>query len=162
MNKRDILYEYESKAVELEELTQMLWYIYEDYYTIPEDDLYTKANNYDRLRVFLYNIHNQLNNLQDDVLDYINTAFEEIKEEPVEDTKIAPGIEIKNGILVENGVKQIRMGWDKNYINKVILSDGSVIQNMQCDLKAKIPTDEELKAIDNKNFKSKPKEEENG
>lgn len=157
MNKKDILYEYESKQVELEELNKMLWYVYEDYYSSEKIDLYTKANNYDRLRVFLYNIQNQLNNIQDEMLDFVNKAFEELKEEPVEDTEIAPGVGIKNGIIVENGVKHIRMGWDHQYIKGVILSDGSIIQNMQCDLNAKIPTDEELKAINDKNFK--PKEE---
>lgn len=155
MNKKDIIFEYENKQVQLEEITTMLWYIYEDYYTQGEIDLYTKANNYDRLRVFLYNLHSQLTNLQDEMLDYTNKAFEELKKEPTEDTKIAAGIEIKNGIIVENGVKQIRMGWNHDYINKVILSDGTVIQNMQCDRNAKIPTDEELKTINDKNFISK-------
>lgn len=155
MNKKDIIFEYENKQVQLEEITTMLWYIYEDYYAQGEIDLYTKANNYDRLRVFLYNLYSQLNNLQDEMLDYTNKAFEELKKEPTEDTKIAEGIEIKNGIIVENGVKQIRMGWNHDYINKVILSDGTVIQNMQCDRNAKIPTDEELKTINDKNFISK-------
>lgn len=155
MNKKDILYEYESKQVELEKLNEMLWYIYEDYYSSNNYDLYTKANYYDRLDSFLYNIQNQLNKIQDEMLDYVNKAFEEIKKEPVEDTKIADGIEIKNGIIVENGKKQIRMGWEYSFINKVLLSDGTIIQNMQCDLNAKVPTNEELKAINDKNFKSR-------
>ena len=157
MDKKSILYEYESKQVELEKINQMLWYLYEDYYSSNKIDLYTKANNYERLEPFLYSIQNQLNKMQDEMLDFINKAFEEIKKEPVEDTVIAPGVEIKNGIHIENGVKHIRMGWDHQYIKGVILSDDTIIQNMQCDLNAKIPTDEELKAINDKNFK--PKEE---
>lgn len=157
MNKKDVIYEYESKQVELEELNTMLWYIYEDYYAVEPKDIYTKANNYDRLRVFLYNIQNQLNNIQKEMLDYTNKAFKELKDEPVEDQVIAPGAEIKNGIYVENGVKHIRMGWENGFVKGVILSDGTVLQNMQCDLNAKIPTDEELKAINDKN--NKPKEE---
>lgn len=157
MDKKSILYEYESKQVELEKINQMLWYLYEDYYSSNKIDLYTKANNYERLEPFLYSIQNQLNKMQDEMLDFINKTFEEIKDEPVEDTVIAPGVEIKNGIHVENGVKHIRMGWDYQYIKGVILSDDTVIQNMQCDLNAKIPTDEELRAINDKNFK--PKEE---
>lgn len=155
MDEKSILYEYEGKQIALEQLNQMLWYIYEDYYSSNNYDLYTKANYYDRLGVFLYNIQNQLNNIQDEMLDYTNRAFEKLKKEPVEDTEIAPGVGIKNGIIVENGVKHIRMGWQYDYINKVILSDGTVIQNMQCDRNAKIPTDEELREINNKNNKSK-------
>lgn len=155
MNKKDILYEYEEKQVQLEELDKMLWYIYEDYYTFENQDLYTKANYYDRLRSFLYNIQNQLHNIQQEMLDYINKGFEELKKEPVEDQIISPGVEIKNGIIVENGVKQIRMGWNNTFVHKVMLSDGTVLQNMQCDPNAKIPTDEELKVINDKNYKSR-------
>ena len=162
MNKKDILYEYEEKQVQLEELDKMLWYIYEDYYTFENQDLYTKANYYDRLKSFLYNIQNQLHNIQQEMLDYTNKGFEELKKEPVEDQVISPGVEIKNGIIVENGVKQIRMGWNKDFVHKVILSDGTILQNMQCDPNAKIPTDEELKAINDKNNKSRWEENKNG
>ena len=52
MDKKSILYEYESKQVELEKINQMLWYLYEDYYSSNKIDLYTKANNYERLEPF--------------------------------------------------------------------------------------------------------------
>ena len=162
MNKKDILYEYEEKQVQLEELDKMLWYIYEDYYTFENQDLYTKANYYDRLRSFLYNIQNQLHSIQQEMLDYTNKAFEELKKEPIEDQVISPGVEIKNGITVENGVKHIRMGWKNSFVKGVILSDGTILQNMQCDLNAKIPTDEELKAINDKNYKPRLEEIKNG
>ena len=44
----------------------------------------------------------------------------------------------------ENGIKNIRMGWKNSFIKGVILSDDTIIQNMQCRLDAKIPTDDEL------------------
>ena len=162
MNKKDILYEYEEKQVQLEELDKMLWYIYEDYYTFENQDLYTKANYYDRLRSFLYNIQNQLHSIQQEMLDYTNKAFKELKKEPIEDQVISPGVEIKNGITVENGVKHIRMGWENDFVKGVILSDGTILQNMQCNLNAKIPTDEELKAINDKNYKPRLEEIKNG
>ena len=58
-------------------------------------------------------------------------------------------------MVIEDGIKHIRMGWDKNFIKAVILSDDTVIQNMQCDLDAKIPTDIELKEIDRRNTVNK-------
>lgn len=38
--KRDILSQYESAKINIEEITTMLWYIYEDYYGIIENDIY--------------------------------------------------------------------------------------------------------------------------
>ena len=58
-------------------------------------------------------------------------------------------------MINENGVKQIRMGWKNGFIKSVILNDDTIIQNMQCSLNAKIPTDEELDKIDKENMKSK-------
>lgn len=58
-------------------------------------------------------------------------------------------------MINENGVKQIRMGWKNGFIKGVILNDDTIIQNMQCSLNAKIPTDEELDKIDKENMKSK-------
>lgn len=58
----------------------------------------------------------------------------------------------------ENGIKNIRMGYKNNFIKGVILSDDSIIQNMQCDINAKIPTDEELDKIDKENSKRKQDE----
>jgi len=54
----NMLFEYESKHAEFEDITMMLWYVLEDYYVgFGKADLYTKANNYDRLNCYLSNIH---------------------------------------------------------------------------------------------------------
>lgn len=58
-------------------------------------------------------------------------------------------------MTIENGVKHIRMGWKNSFIKGVILSDDTIIQNMQCILKAKIPTNEELDKIDKENMQRK-------
>lgn len=58
-------------------------------------------------------------------------------------------------MIIENGIKHIRMGWKNDFIKGVILSDGTILQNMQCKLDAKIPTDEELNKIDKENMKNK-------
>ena len=58
----------------------------------------------------------------------------------------------------EKGIKNIRMGYKNNFIKGVILSDDSIIQNMQCDINAKIPTDDELNKIDKENLKRKQDE----
>lgn len=56
----DLLSKYECDQAELEEIVEMLWYVYEDYYSNLKIDIFTKANNYDRLRVFLFNIFSLL------------------------------------------------------------------------------------------------------
>ena len=61
-------------------------------------------------------------------------------------------------MIEENGIKNIRMGWKNSFIKGVILSDDSIIQNMQCSKNAILPTNEELEKIDKLNRKSKEKE----
>lgn len=56
-------------------------------------------------------------------------------------------------MIIENGIKHIRMGWENDFIDKIILTDGTILQNMQFRLDAKIPTDEELEKINYKNMK---------
>lgn len=58
-------------------------------------------------------------------------------------------------MIIENGIKHIRMGWKNSFIKGVILNDDTVLQNMQCSLSAKIPTDEELDKINKENMESK-------
>lgn len=58
-------------------------------------------------------------------------------------------------MINKNGIKHIRMGWKNSFIKGVILNDDTIIQNMQCSLNAKIPTDEELDKIDKENIESK-------
>ena len=138
--KNDFFTDYDSAQCELEQISEMLWYVYEDYYSSTKEDIYTKANYYDRVGVFIYNIQNSLLNLSKEMAEKINARP---KNKLVKDQVIAPGAEVKNGIYVENGVKHIRMGWENDFVKGVILSDGTILQNMQCNLNAKIPTDEE-------------------
>lgn len=60
-------------------------------------------------------------------------------------------------MIIENGTKNIRMGWKNSFIKKIILNDGAEIENMQCNLSATLPTDEELDKIDKYNLEDKEK-----
>lgn len=86
--KRDILSQYESAKINIEEITTMLWYVYEDYYGITENEIYTKANNYDRLGTYLYNIHSLLLSQQKEMEEIIDKTYEEIKSIKQENEKI--------------------------------------------------------------------------
>lgn len=56
-------------------------------------------------------------------------------------------------MIIENGIKHIRMGCKNDFVNAVILSDGTILQNMQCRLEAKVPSDEELERVNRQNMK---------
>lgn len=71
----------EQSEIELEEITTMLWYIMEDYYVPKTQDLYTKANSFDRLQTFLYNIHTLLLNTQKDMQEFVENTYKADKEE---------------------------------------------------------------------------------
>lgn len=86
--ERDILSQYESAKINIEEITTMLWYVYEDYYGIIENDIYTKANNYDRLGTYLINIHSLLLSQQKEMEEIIDKTYEEIKLIKQENEKI--------------------------------------------------------------------------
>lgn len=58
-------------------------------------------------------------------------------------------------IKEKDGTKSIRMGWKNSFVKGVILSDNTIIQNMQCNLEAELPTDEQLKRIDKENMEKK-------
>ncbi len=77
--ENDVLSEYEYTSCRLEELTTMLWYIYEDYYALQNNDLYTKSNNYDRLGTFLINIHSLLYTEQEKMKSFIDKIYHEQK-----------------------------------------------------------------------------------
>lgn len=70
-----LIFMVENTEAELSEITEMLWYTYEDYYGIEEKDLYTKANYYDRLRTYIFNIHSLLYKLDKELQDNINKAY---------------------------------------------------------------------------------------
>jgi len=76
MNK-DMLQEFQRKECELGEIKDMLWLVYEDYYGIKEDDLYTKANNYDRLERYLINIHSLLDTRHEEMKNIIDEVYAE-------------------------------------------------------------------------------------
>lgn len=59
----------------------MFWYVIEDYYAVKEHDLYTKANNYDRLYTYLFNIHTLLLNQDKELQDFVNNTYELDKSE---------------------------------------------------------------------------------
>ena len=46
------------------------------------------------------------------------------------------------------------MGKKLNFIKGIILSDGTILQNMQCELNAIVPSDEELEKFNRQNMKS--------
>ena len=71
--------EFQQKECQLEEITDMLWLVYEDYYGIKEKDLYTKANNYDRLERFLINIHSLLYSRKQEMSNFIDNVYAERK-----------------------------------------------------------------------------------
>lgn len=71
--------EFQRKECELEEITDMLWLVYEDYYGIEEKDLYTKANNYDRLERYLINILSLLRLRQEEMTKFIEDIYAERK-----------------------------------------------------------------------------------
>ncbi len=71
--------EFQQKECELEEITDMLWFVYEDYYGIKEKDLYTKANNYDRLERFLINIYSLLYSRKQEMTNFIDDVYAERK-----------------------------------------------------------------------------------
>jgi len=72
----DIFFEYENKECEIKDITHMLWLVYEDYYSLQKNDLYTKADNYDRLGIFLLNIHSLLYKTTKDMENTINRIYE--------------------------------------------------------------------------------------
>lgn len=72
----------------LDDITKMLFYIYEDYYAVQKDDLYTKANNYDRLGNFLINIHSLLFNQCEEMKEFIDKVYEEKRRIKLENSEI--------------------------------------------------------------------------
>lgn len=72
--------EFQRKECELEEIIDMLWLVYEDYYAKKEKDLYVKANNYDRLERYLINIHSLLHSRQQEMAQFIDDVYAEKKE----------------------------------------------------------------------------------
>lgn len=71
--------EFQTKECEIEEIVDMLWLVYEDYYGIKEKDLYAKANNYDRLERYLINIHTLLRSKQQEMARFLDDVYEERK-----------------------------------------------------------------------------------
>lgn len=69
--------EFQTKECEIEEIVDMLWLVYEDYYGIKENDIYTKANNYDRLERYLINIHSLLSLRKQEMTKFIDDVYAE-------------------------------------------------------------------------------------
>ena len=79
--EKDIFGKLECLSCELEEITEMLWYVYEDYYGIGNKDIYTKANFYDRIGTYLINIHSLLFLKQKEINEFIEKVYKEKKTE---------------------------------------------------------------------------------
>lgn len=81
MNRKEekIFDEFQTKECEIEEIIDMLWLVYKDYYGIKENDIYTKANNYDRLERYLINIHSLLRSRQQEMARFIDDVYAERK-----------------------------------------------------------------------------------
>lgn len=77
--KEKVFDEFQQKELELGEITDMLWLVYEDYYGVKENDLYTRANNYDRLERYLINIHTLLCLRKQEMTDFIDEVYAERK-----------------------------------------------------------------------------------
>jgi len=71
----------EQSEVDLNETITMLWYVMEDYYVPRTSDIFTKANSYDRLETFLYNIHTLLLNTQNEMKEFIENTYKEARKE---------------------------------------------------------------------------------
>ena len=71
--------EFQTKECEIEEIADMLWLVYEDYYGIKKNDIYTKANNYDRLERYLINIHSLLSLRKQEMTKFIDDVYAERK-----------------------------------------------------------------------------------
>lgn len=86
--ERESLWKLECATTEIEEITKMLWYTYEDYYAVQENDIYTKADNYDRLGTYLINIHSLLLSQQKEMNEFIDKVYEEMRSAKQENEKI--------------------------------------------------------------------------
>lgn len=76
--EQEVFWQYECKECEIEDITTMLWYLIEDYYTgVKQEDIYTKANNYERLGVYLRNMHSLLFDKQKEMKDFIDKVYTE-------------------------------------------------------------------------------------
>lgn len=78
----------EYSQCQLEDIAKMLFYIYEDYYEVQKADLYTKADNYDRLGTFLINIHSLLYNQCKEMREFIDKAYEEKRKNKLQNSEI--------------------------------------------------------------------------
>lgn len=76
--EKEILSDYEYKLAQIEEITTMLWYIMEDYSGIDIDkqnELYYKANYYDRMKIYLSNLHQLLYDRQEEMKKNIDDYY---------------------------------------------------------------------------------------
>lgn len=77
--EKKVFDEFQRKECEFEEITDMLWLIYEDYYGIKTKDLYEKANNFERLERYLINIHSLLYLRKQEMTKFIDEVYAERK-----------------------------------------------------------------------------------
>lgn len=76
--EKESFWQLECKECEFESITTMLWFLIEDYYIgVKQEDIYTKANNYDRLGIYLNNIHSLLFTKQKEMKEFIDKVYAE-------------------------------------------------------------------------------------
>lgn len=78
--EKESFWQLECKECELGDIVTMLWFLIEDYYVgVNQEDIYTKANNYDRLGIYLNNIHSLLFAKQKEMKEFIDKVYVERK-----------------------------------------------------------------------------------
>lgn len=76
--EKEILSDYEYKLAQFKDITTMLWYILEDYSESSIDkqnELYYKANYYDRMKNYLQNLHQLLYDRQEEMKKNIDDYY---------------------------------------------------------------------------------------
>lgn len=86
--EKESFWKFECMECDIENITKMLWYIYEDYYSgVKEDDLFVKANYYDRLGTYLVNLHSLLSSKQAEMTEFIDAVYKEKRAMSENDSK---------------------------------------------------------------------------
>ncbi len=102
----------------------MLWYIYEDYYTLINEDIYTKANHYDRLGTYLLNMHSLLLSKPKEINEFIEAVYKERKARNNENSKETENKSIETTIFYneeKNEFQRIPV------YNSIKMVDGKII-----------------------------------
>ena len=114
----------ECMECEIGDITEMLWYIYEDFYTLVNEDIYTKANYYDRLGTYLLNIHSLLLSKQKEINEFIEAVYKERKARNNENSKEIENKSLKTTIFYNEEKKEFQR---IPVYNSIKMVDGKII-----------------------------------